>query len=116
MASPCSPHLSIFIVKCNKTLCVPSHSPLQSSQGCPCPAQPHFTGIWNRLQEACCGCPSSFSLQLWVHWAAPTPRYASMLFWEVLMGLLFSILNVLCRPQPFWRMATCSRPRLEAPL
>lgn len=30
MAFPCSPHLSIFIVKCNKTLCVSSRSPLHS--------------------------------------------------------------------------------------
>lgn len=29
MASPCSPHLSIFIVKCNKTLGVSSRSPLR---------------------------------------------------------------------------------------
>ena len=28
MASPCPPHLSIFIVICNKTLGVSSHSPL----------------------------------------------------------------------------------------
>lgn len=45
MASPCSPHLSIFIVKCNKTLCVPSHSPLHSlPKAAPAPHSPISLG------------------------------------------------------------------------
>ena len=112
MASPCSPHLSIFIVKCNKTLGVSSRSPLRGLPAA-APNSPVSLGSEIALEKL-----AAVALVLLVSshgYTGPPPGFASMLFWEVLVGLLFSILNVLCRPQPFWRMATCSCPSLEAP-